>query len=41
MYYGCRFVNFGLIHWFDTQAEAEAYGNRSGFEWVLETFVRK
>lgn len=41
MLYGCRFINFGNIHWFNTQAEAEEYGRKSGFQWALEVFVRK
>ncbi len=33
--YGCYFYNMDLTHWFDTEAEAKAYGERSGFQFIV------
>ena len=35
MRYGCYLYNFDLTYWFDTKAQAEEYGLRSGFQYVV------
>jgi hypothetical protein len=35
MMYGCYFYNFELTRYFDTKAEAEEYGQRSGFQYTV------
>jgi hypothetical protein len=34
--YGCRFYNLDYTVWFDTEEEAVQYGNRAGFQFVVE-----
>jgi hypothetical protein len=35
MKYGCYLYNFDLTYWFDTKAQAEEYGLRSGFQYTV------
>ena len=35
MRYGCYLYNFDLTYWFDTKAQAEEYGLRSGFQYTV------
>lgn len=35
MKYGTYLYNFDLTYWFDSRDEAEAYGRRSGFQYVI------
>lgn len=34
-YYGVRFINFDLTHWFDTEKEQVEFAKKCGFEHVL------
>ena len=33
--YGCYFYNMDLTHWFDTEEQAKAYGEKSGFQYTI------
>jgi len=35
MIYGCHLYNFGIIHWFDSREEANQYGSKSGFQYIV------
>jgi len=35
MKYGCYLYNFDLTYWFDTKAQAEEYGQKSGFQYTV------
>ena len=40
--YGCYFYNFDITYWFDTEAEAESYGKKAGFQYtVIEKITGK
>jgi hypothetical protein len=35
MIYGCYFYNMCHTHWFDSEEEAKAYGEKSGFQYTI------
>ena len=35
MRFGCYFINFDYVNWYDTFEEAQAFGLKSGFQFSI------